>query len=331
MQVRPVGLIVLLTFSLSVLPLAAKAPQVRPMPKIGVLMLGSPPASPDWKERSLFLQELRSLGWLEGRNVTIEYRWAQEGESQFHDLAVELVQLHVDVIVASATFAVQAAKRATSTIPIVMLYVDDPVAEGIVASLAQPGGNITGVGGFISGLSGKWLELLKEAVPEVTHIAVLVHPRNPMTASMVRDVESAARSLGVQVHVVEVWQPEGFERAFDTVSRQGAGALLVLPALLFSSYQKHIAALAAKSRLPALYWPRPFVEMGGLLSYGPKMSDLWRRVAALVDKILKGTSPANLPVEQPMQYELVINLKAAQALGITIPPLLRFQANEVIR
>ena len=331
MLVRPVGLIVLLTFSLSVLPLAAKAPQVRPMPKIGVLMHGSPPASPDWKEQSLFLQELRSLGWLEGRNVTIEYRWAQGGERQLHDLAVELVQLHVDVIVASATFAVQAAKRATSTIPIVMFYVDDPVAEGIVASLAQPGGNITGVGGFVSGLSGKWLELLKEAVPEVTHIAVLVHPRNPMTASMVRDVESAARSLGVQVHVVEVWQPEGFERAFDTVSRQGAGALLVLPAFLFSSHQKRLVALAAKSRLPALYWPRPFVEMGGLMSYGPRMSDLWRRVAALVDKILKGTSPANLPVEQPMQYDLVINLKTAQALGITIPPLLRFQANEVIQ
>jgi len=155
MQVRPVGLIVLLTFSLSVIPLAAKAPQVRPMPKIGVLMLGSPPTSPDWKERSLFLQELRSLGWLEGRNVTVEYRWVQGGEGRLYDVAVELVQLHVDVIVASATLAVQAVKRATSTIPIVMLYVDDPVAEGIVASLAQPGGNITGVGGFVSELSGK--------------------------------------------------------------------------------------------------------------------------------------------------------------------------------
>jgi putative ABC transport system substrate-binding protein len=331
MQVRPVGLIVLLTFSLSVIPLAAKAPQVRPMPKIGVLMLGSPPTSPDWKERSLFLQELRSLGWLEGRNVTVEYRWVQGGEGRLYDVAVELVQLHVDVIVASATLAVQAVKRATSTIPIVMLYVDDPVAEGIVASLAQPGGNITGVGGFVSELSGKWLELLKEAVPEVTDIAVLVQPRNPMTAIMVQDVESVARTLGVQLHVVEVWQPGGFERAFDTASRQGAGALLVLPAALFSAHQKRIAALAAKSRLPTIYWQRPFVKMGGLMSYGPRMSDLWRRVAALVDKILQGTPPANLPVEQPMQYELVINLKTAQALGITIPPLLRFQANEVIQ
>ena len=293
MPVRSVGLIVLLTFILFVIPLAAKAPQVRLMPKIGVLMLGSPPDSPAWKERSLFLQELRSLGWLEGRNVTVEYRWAQGGERQLYDMAVELVQLHVDVIVASATSAVQAVKQATSTIPIVMLYVDDPVAEGIIASLAQPGGNITGVGGFVSELSGKWLELLKEAVPEVAHIAVLVQPKNPMTAIMVRDVESVARTLGVQLHVVEVWQPSGFERAFDTAIRQGAGALLVLPALLFSSYQnqKHIAALAAKSRLPALYWQRPFVEMGGLMSYGPRMSDLWRRVAALVDKILKGTPP----------------------------------------
>ncbi len=331
MPVRPVGLLVLLTLSLSVIPLAAKAPPVKTVPKIGVLMLGSPPASPDWKERSPFLQELHRLGWVEGRNVTVEYRWAQGGESQFYDMAVELVQLPVDVIVASTTAAVQAVKRATATIPVVMLYVDDPVADGIVASLAQPGGNITGVGGFVSELSGKWLELLKEAVPEVTHIAVLVQPRNPMTASMVRDVERAARTLGVQLHVLEVWQLGGFERAFDTAIRQGAGALLVLPALLFSSHQKRLAALAANRRLPALYWPRPFVEMGGLMSYGPRMADLWRRVAVLVDKILKGTPPAHLPVEQPMQYELVLNLKTAQALGLTIPPLLRFQADEVIR
>jgi putative tryptophan/tyrosine transport system substrate-binding protein len=177
MPVRPVGLLVLLMLSLSVIPLAAKAPQVRPRPKIGMLMLGSPPASPDWKERSPFLQELRRLGWLEGQNVTVEYRWAPGGESHLSDLAVEIVQLHVDVIVTSATSAVQAVKHVTSTIPIVMLYVDDPVADGIVAGLAQPGGNITGVGGFVSALSGKWLELLREAVPEVTHITVLVQPR----------------------------------------------------------------------------------------------------------------------------------------------------------
>ncbi len=331
MQMRPVGLLVLLTLSLSVLPLAAKAPQVKPMPKIGVLMLGSPPAAPDWKERSLFLHELRRLGWLDGRNVTVEYRWAQGRERDLSDLAVELVQLHVDVIVASATSVVQAVKQATSTIPIVMLYADDPVADGIVAGLAQPGGNITGVGGFVSELSGKWLELLTEAVPEVTHIAVLVQPRNPMAAVMIQDIERVARRLGVQLHVVEVWQLGGFERAFDTALRQGAGALLVLPAILFSAHQQRLAALAAKSRLPAIYWQRPFVEMGGLMSYGPKMADLWRRVAVLVDKILKGTPPANLPVEQPMRYELVINLTTAQALGITIPPLLRFQADEVIR
>jgi putative ABC transport system substrate-binding protein len=331
MPVRSVGLLVLLTLAFFVLPLAAKAPQVKPVPKIGVLMLGAPPASPDWKEHSPFLQELRRLGWLEGRNVLVEYRWAQGGERNLSHLAVELVQLPVDVIVASATSAVEAVKHATSTIPIVMLYVDDPLAEGIVTSLAQPGGNITGVGGFISELSGKWLELLKEAVPEVTHIAVLVQPRNPMTAVMIQDVERVAQTLGVQLHVVEVWQPGGFERAFDTALRHGAGALLVLPALLFSAHQQRLAALAAQSRLPALYWQRPFVELGGLMSYGPRMSDLWQRVAVLVDKILKGTPPAHLPVEQPMRYELVINLKAAQALGLTIPPLLRFQADEVIR
>ncbi len=152
-----------------------------------------------------------------------------------------------------------------------------------------------------------------------------------MAAVMIQDIERVARRLGVQLHVVEVWQLGGFERAFDTALRQGAGALLVLPAILFSAHQQRLAALAAKSRLPAIYWQRPFVEMGGLMSYGPKMADLWRRVAVLVDKILKGTPPANLPVEQPMRYELVINLTTAQALGITIPPLLRFQADEVIR
>jgi ABC-type uncharacterized transport system substrate-binding protein len=253
------------------------------------------------------------------------------GERQLYDVAVELVQLPVDIIVAAATSAVQALKQATSTIPIVMLYADDPVAEGIIGSLAHPGGNITGVGAFVSELSGKWLELLTEAVPAVTHIAVLVQPKNPMSAVMVRDVERVAQTLGVRLHVVEVWQPDGFERAFAAARRQGAGALLVLPALLFSAYQQRLAALAAQSRLPALYWQRPFVEMGGLMSYGPRMADLWRRVAALVDKILKGTPPAHLPVEHPMHYELVLNLKTAQALGITLPPLLRFQAHEVIQ
>jgi putative ABC transport system substrate-binding protein len=228
MQMRPVGLLVLLILTLSVMPLAAKAPQGKLVPKIGVLMLGSPPAAPDWKERSLFLQELRSLGLLEGRNVTVEYRWAhgRESQRQLQELAVELVPLRVDVIVVSATSAVLAVKQATSTIPIVMLYADDPVAEGLIASLAQPAGNLTEVGGFVSELSSKWLELLKEAVPEVTHIALLVQPKNPMSAVMVQDVERVAQTLGVQLHVVEAWQPGGFERAFDTALRQGAGALL---------------------------------------------------------------------------------------------------------
>jgi putative ABC transport system substrate-binding protein len=294
-------------------------------------MRGSPPSSPDWKQQWLFLQELRNLGWLEGQNLTVEYRWAQGRDEHLYDLAVELVRLPVEVIVARDTPAIRAAQQATPTIPIVILSVGDPVAEGFATSLAQPGGNITGVGGLVPELSGKLLELLKEAVPDVTQVAVLVHPANPRTESMVRDVESAAQVLGVQLQVLKVVAPGHFERAFDAAIRKGAGALLVLPAVLFAAHQSQIAALAVKRRLPAIFTQRSFAEAGGLMAYGPRIPDLWRRVAAHVDKILKGAKPADLPIEQPMQFELVINLKTAQALGLMLSPKFLFQANEVIK
>jgi putative ABC transport system substrate-binding protein len=331
MRLSTVMLLVTLAGGLLVAPLAGNAQQAQKMPKIGVLLLGSPPSAPDWKQRSLFLQELRTLGWLEGQNMLVEYRWAHGRFDRLYDLAVELVRLNVDVIVASDTPAVQAAQQATPTIPIVMLYIGDPVADGIVTSLAQPGGNITGTGGLVPDLSGKMLELLTEAVPGVSQLAVLVNPAYPRTASMLSDVARAARAVDVQLHVVEVQRPEAFERAFATAVKEGAGALLILPAVLFAYNQRRLAALAVQNRLPAIFWQRPFAEAGGLMAYGPRLPDLWRRVAALVDRVLKGAKPADLPVEQPTRFELVINLKTAQALGMTIPPMVLFQADEVIR
>jgi putative ABC transport system substrate-binding protein len=329
MRLSGIGL--LLALGILVAPLPAEAQQARKVPRVGMFMLGSPPSEPDWKQRSSFLQELHHLGWIEGQNITVEYRWAEDKLDRLPALADELVRLPVDVIVVGDTPAIQAAQQATTTIPIVMRSVGDPVAQGFVTSLAQPGGNITGVGGLVIEVNGKLLELLKEAVPEVTRVAVLVNTTNPSMKSMVRDVESTARKLGVQLHLVAMEDPGQFEGAFDMAIQGGAGALLILPSFLFARNQRHLAALAVKHRLPAIFSQRPFAAVGGLMAYGPRLSDLWRRVAALVDKILKGAKPADLPVERPTTFELVINLKTAQALGLTMPPLLLFQADEVIR
>jgi putative ABC transport system substrate-binding protein len=328
---RAIGCLVTLMLSLLVVLQAADAQQARKVPRLGVLRLGSPPAEPDWKQRSPFWQELYHLGWMEGKNITVEYRWAEGNVDRLPALADELVRLPVDVMVVADTRAIHAAQQATTTIPIVILSIGDPVTGGFATSLARPGGNITGVGGLVAEVSGKLFALLTEAVPGVTRVAVLVDPRNPTTESMVRDVESAAQVLGVQLQVLEVRDPGQFERAFDAATQKGAGALLVLSAILFGSNQSQIAALAVKRRLPAIFSQRPFAEAGGLMAYGPRMPDLWGRVAALVDKILKGAQPADLPVEQPMRFELVINLKTAAALGLTIPPTLLFQADEVIK
>jgi putative tryptophan/tyrosine transport system substrate-binding protein len=326
------GFLVFLTLAILVAPLAAQAQPARKIPRIGVLEVGSPPSSPDWKQRSVFLQELRTLGWREGENLTIEYRWASGQFDRGDELAAELVRLPVDVIVVRGRPVIRAAQRATSTIPIVMIAVDDPIAEGFIAGLARPGGNITGVDTSVSAeLSAKLLEFLKEAVPAVTRIAVLAHPRVPATRQILEDLVGAARVLNVQLHVLAVYQPREFESAFDAAMREGAGALLVLPALLFSPRYSELAALAAKHRLPAISWTRSFATAGGLMAYGPKVPDFWRRAAYYVDRLLKGTKPADLPVERPTTFELVINLKTAQVFGLTIPPTLLFQASEVIR
>lgn len=329
MRHRTIGLV--LAFGLFAALLATDAQQMKNVPRIGVLSVGSPPSSPDWKQESFLVQELRNFGWIEGQNITIEYRWASARPSRLAALAAELVDLKVDVIVAPDTQALDAVKQATTTIPIVMVVPVDPVVGGHVASLARPGGNITGVGSQGQELSAKLLELLKEAVPEVTRVAVLAHRPHPQIKQLLRETAGAARALGMRLHVLEVRDPGEFERACETAVKEGVGALLILPGLLFSLHDRHLGALTVKHRLPAIYTRRSFAEAGGLLAYGPKLADYSWLAARYVDRILKGTRPADLPVERPTAFELVINLTTAEALGLTISPTFLFRADEVIR
>jgi putative ABC transport system substrate-binding protein len=274
-----------------------------------------------------FRQGLRQLGWVEGQNIALKYRWAEGRYDRLPDLAAELIHLF-----AHTAPAIQAAKQATSTTPIVMETLTDPVLAGFVASFARPGGNITGVSGLATELSGKRLELLKEAVPGVTRVAVLANPANPSTPALQRETESAARALGVQLHVLEVRDPTELDDAFTAMSREHADALIVLPDLMLVTQRKRIVDFAAKNRMPAMYADsRQWVESGGLMLYEPSLAANSQRAAGYVDKILKGAKPADLPVEQPTKFELVINLKTAKALGLTIPNEILFQADEVIR
>jgi putative ABC transport system substrate-binding protein len=332
MWLRTRGCLVLCAFSVFMVSLTAMTPPSKKVPTIGVLMSEPPPSGPDWMQRSVFLQELHTLGWQEGENIMVEYRWTAGRVERGTDLAAELVGLHVDVIVAPNASLVRAVQRATTTIPIVMLTVDDPVAWGFIASLARPSGNITGVDASLAPeFSGKMLEFLTEAVPAVTRIAVLVNPQYMLRQQVLAETMRVARALGMQPYVVEAQAPEDFARAFAAATKEGAGALLVLPSIVFGLHERRLAALAVEHRLPAIYWRLSFAKAGGLLAYGPKSAELWRRAAYYVDRILKGAKPADLPVERPMTFELIINLKTAQTLGITIPPTLLFQANEVIR
>jgi putative ABC transport system substrate-binding protein len=279
-----------------------------------------------------FRQGLRELGWVEGQNIVIDYRFAEGRFDRLPDLAVELVQLKVDIIVAQPTPAAAAAKNATKTIPIVMISVGDPVGLGLIASLARPGGNVTG-SSYSVGLeiTGKLLELLKETVPKARRVAILSNPANPAHPLAIREVSVAARSLGVQLQLLEARGPNEFDGAFAAMAKERVGALLVVADGLFILHRARLADLAARSRLPAIYGYREHVEVGGLMSYGSSTRDLYRRSATFVDKILKGAKPADLPVEQPTKFELVINLQTAKALGLTIPPSLLGRADEVIQ
>ncbi len=278
-----------------------------------------------------FRQGLRELRWVQGQNVAIDYRFAEGQDDRLAALADELVRLKVDVMAVSPTTAALASKNATETIPIVGIGFDNPIQHGLVTSLARPGGNLTGLSyGVGPEIFGKDLELLRQLIPDVRHVAVLSHAANPNHAPMMTNLEIAARALGVELLLLEASGPEEFDGAFATMVKQRVGALFVFGDPMFSVHRTRLADLAVQNRLPTMYTNRPHVEAGGLMCYGPSFFDLWRRAATYVDKILKGAKPADLPIEQPTKFDLVINLKTAKALGLIVPPLLLAQADEVI-
>ena len=296
----------------------------RKIPRIGILRSGS---SPDPLVEA-FRQGLRELGYIEGRDVVLEYRWAEGRDERLAPLAADLVRLGVDVIVAGGSQAL-VAKQATSTIPIVMPVANDPVGSGIVAALARPGGNVTGLAFLSEELPGKWVELIREVMPQVTRVAVLWHP--PTEAGQLKVADSAARALGLRLYPLKVQRSDDFRTAFAEAHRERAEALITLSSPFFYAHRTRIVDLAARYRLPAVYHQREFVvEAGGLISYGPNLRDLFRRAATYVDKILKGVRPADLPVQQPTQFELVINVRTAKALDLTIPASLLQRADQVV-
>jgi putative ABC transport system substrate-binding protein len=299
--------------------------------RIGLLGGSSPTSSESSHVWEAFFRGLRELGYVEGQNIVIEGRWYGDNVERLPGLAGELARLQVDVIVAAAPPAPEEAKRATSTIPIVMANHADPVGSGLVASLARPGGNVTGLSISSPALRGKQLELLKEVVPGLSRVAALVNPAIPGHERDVRELELAARSLKMRLHVVEARDPSAFADAFSGATKERAGALIVLRGSMFFAHRARLAELAAQRRLPAIYLLREHVEAGGLMAYGVDLRDLFRRAAGYVDRILKGAKPADLPVEQPMKFELVINLKTARALGLTLPPAVLARTDQVIQ
>jgi putative ABC transport system substrate-binding protein len=320
-------------FVLAALLLALSSPvqaqQAGKVPRIGVLSAGTP-SSNVTRVEALRLG-LREAGYIEGKNITIEYRYAEETLDRLPTLASELVRLQVDVIVAAGNQAITAAKQSTTTIPIVMAASGDAVRQGFVASLARPGGNVTGLTLQSPELSGKRLELLMEVVPKLSLVAVLLKSGNPLHAFTWKETEAAAQALKVKLQAVEVRESEEFESAFATMARSRAGALIVPLEPLFNNQAGRIVNLAAKNRLPGMYGDRHYVDAGGLMAYGASIADTWRRAATYVDKILKGRKPGDLPVEQPTKFELVINLKTAKVLNLTIPQSVLYRADKVIK
>jgi putative ABC transport system substrate-binding protein len=314
--------------SLVAASLAAGAQQVGKIYRIGFLW-DSPAVWPHALEG--FHRRLRELGWVEGQNIAIEYRWAEGRFDRLPELAAELARLKVDVIVAPTSIYTGAAKRATSTIPVVFASHADPIGSGHVASLARPGGNITGLTIVMSETSGKSLELLKEAVPRLSRVAVIWDPATPSHGPALKAVEVMSRALGLRLQSLAVRSATEFDSAFSAIVREHTGGVLVLSTPLFIGGAKPLAELALRHKLPTMFGPREHVEAGGLLSYSPDRADLYRRAAAYVDKILRGAKPADLPVEQATRFELVINLKTAKALGLTIPQSVLLRADEVIQ
>lgn len=318
----------MLRLSLLILHLAEAQEPAR-VPRIGVLFPGT--ASTVAPRVDAVVQGLNELGYREGKSIAIERRWAAEKVERFHELAAELVRLKVDAIVVNGTPAVRAAQKATQSIPIVAV-VGDPVGTGLVASLARPGGNITGLTILAPDLSSKRLELLKEIVPQLSQVAVMYNPANPVYRTELQQTHDSARSLGLQIHPrVEVSDSKTLQESFIVISRERARSLMLLTDVMFYSMRSQILEYAAKSRMPVMYWGSEFTDVGGLVSYGPLMNELFRRTATYIDKVLKGIKPADLPVEQPTKFELVINLKTAKQIGLTIPPNVLARADRLIK
>ena len=325
-----VGLPVMLALGILAAPLTVEAQQPAKVSRVGFLSLL--PQEQALSHIKALHEGLRGLGYIEGQNIILEYQFADGTAERLPDLVAELIHLKVDIIVTGfGTLPALAAKQATSTIPIVFSFVADPVGSGIVASLARPGGNITGLSMIPAGLTGKRVELLKELLPQLSRVAILLNPATPAATQALRETQAIAATWGVQLQLLEVRTPEDFESSFAVASQEHTDALITMTDPFTIVHRARIAELAAKSRLPAIYGMRDFVEAGGLISYGANYDEPSQRAAAYVDKILKGAKPADLPVEQPMKFELVINLKTAQELGLTIPPSLLFQATEVIK
>jgi putative ABC transport system substrate-binding protein len=329
MRRSAIGLIgiVALAFGILAAPLALAAPPPGQVFRIGWLALGSP-SNHDLGE---FQQGLRELGYVEGQNIVIEYRWAEGNVDRLGTLATDLVQHHLDVIMAVGAAATRAAQQATSTLPIVMVTGTDAVAQGFVGSLARPGGNITGIAGLGVEVSGKRLELLKEVVPTVSRIAALWNAANAAGTPFLHATQAAAQALGVELQVLEVRTSDEFEGTFAAATRGRAEALIVMPDAFLADHLTRIVELAQRHRLPGMYPAREYVDAGGLMAYNAPIANRNHRAATYVDKILKGAKPADVPVEQPTKFTLVINLKAAKAIGLTMPPSVLFQADEVIR
>ncbi len=309
-------------------PLAAEAQQAGKLPTIGYLGANTPSA--ESQRIAAFVQRLRELGWIEGRTIAIEVRWAEGRNERFAEIAAEFVRLKVDVIVTAGTAAVVAAKQATSVIPIVFAVAGDPVGTGLVASLARPGGNVTGLSLQAADIAGKRLELLREVVPGLRRLAILANVGSPLAVLEIREVQATARTLGFEVATSEIRRADDIAPAFDALKGRG-DALYVVADPLVTTNRIRISTLALGARLPTMHGQRENVEVGGLMSYGANYPGLHRRAADYVDKILKGAKPADLPVEQPTKFELVINLKTAKALGLTIPPSLLGRADELIQ
>jgi putative ABC transport system substrate-binding protein len=308
-------------------PLAARAQQTGKLPSVGIMGSGTAAAQSQWT--MAFLQRMRELGWTEGRNMAIEYRWAEGRNERFPEIVAEFVRLRVDVILTHNTLPTLAAKQAASAIPVVFATAGEPVGTGIVASLARPGGNVTGLSSQHPETAGKRLEILRELVPGLRRLAILGDVDNPFTTLDIEQVQGAARTLAIETATFEIRGPQDIGKAFEELPRR-AEALYVTPNPVMFVNRIRITTLALAARLPTMYGVREYVETGGLMSYGPNWPDMWRRAANFVDKVLRGTKPGDLPVEQPTKFDLVVNLTTAKAIGVNVPPSLLARADEVI-